>query len=79
MQLGMGLIEHRELAVNNTHLVLAALQVLRCPTAAVREDGTVDLATLGTQAICGLDSYHSPGQGIRFSYAKADKPVQRLD
>ena len=79
VQLGMGLIEHRELAINNTHLVLAALRVLRCPSAAVREDGSVDLAALGTQAICGLDSYHSPGQGIRFSYAKADKPVQRLD
>ena len=66
MQLGMGLIEHRELAVNNTHLVLAALRVLRCPTAAVREDGSVDLATLGTQAICGLDSSSLPGRHTLF-------------
>lgn len=73
IQLGLTLIEHQLLQVNKTHLLLGALHWLRCPDAGVREDGSVDLVSLDSQAVCGLDSYHPPSAGKRFPYAKVNQ------
>ena len=78
VKLGLSLIEHQVLAVNQTHLMIAGVQWLRCPDSGIREDGSVNLVELNSQAVCGLDSYHGATEGRRFIYAKADRPPQPI-
>ena len=78
VKLGLSLIEHQVLAVNQTHLLIASVQWLQCPASGIRDDGSVNLIDLDTQTVCGLDSYHGVKEGQRFAYAKADRATQAL-
>ncbi|MDG0992165.1 MAG: flavin reductase [Luminiphilus sp.] len=76
VKLGLLMIEHQVLAVNNTHLIIAGLQWLQCPESGIRSDGSVNLVDFDSQSACGLDSYHGAKPGQRFAYAKVDRSPQ---
>lgn len=78
IRMGLRLVEHQELSVNHTQLVIGELEVLNCPDDILRDDGSVDLAAAGSVASCGLDSYHSVAEGQRYAYAKANLAPRRL-
>ena len=79
IHLGLRLVEHRELSVNRTHMIIGALEFLSCPDTILRDDGSLDLAAAGSLATCGLDSYHPVGTGQRYAYAKANRAPVILD
>lgn len=45
----------------------------------MKSDGYIDIESLGTMAISGLDGYHSTQRAARLSYAKPDKKLEELD
>lgn len=70
VQIACSYIESQTLAVNQTVLLLASIDQVFVEEKGLREDGTLDLAALGTLSVSGLDEYHS-GQSLgRLSYAK---------
>lgn len=76
VRLGLSLIDHQQMKINNTYMLLGAIRWLHCPDSGVREDGSVDLINVGSHGVCGLDSYHGPSEGQRFAYAKVDQPTR---
>ena len=78
LKIGLKLAEHQLLAINGTHLIIGAVDYLDFADKALREDGSLDLATMGIVGCVGLDSYHKIDKGTRFAYAKADRPPATL-
>ena len=78
LKIGLKLAEHQLLAINGTHLIIGAVDHVEFMDTAWREDGSLDLATMGIVGCVGLDSYHSIGDGQRFAYAKADRSPETL-
>ena len=72
VKLGMRLREHQELSINKTHLVIGEVVLAEIPEQALFDDGALDLATAGTVALAGLDSYHQALPLKRMAYAKPD-------
>ena len=69
--IGIGLRLREEHTIfNGTALLVAAVEHVYLPETALRPDGTLDLATLGTSAISGLDGYHPVQEPVRFGYAR---------
>lgn len=59
------------IALNNTQLVIGEVTDILCDEKAIRGDGYIDIETLKTVAVSGLDSYHLSSRLSRLSYAKA--------
>jgi len=78
LKIGLKLAEHQLLAINGTHLIIGAVDYLDFADTALREDGSLDLATMDIVGCVGLDSYHRIDKGTRFAYAKADRPPATL-
>ena len=78
IKLGMVVIETQTLAVNDTVLVIGAIEHILLPDNAVENDGFVNIERAGTVALSGLDSYHRSQSIGRLSYAKPDKPTHWL-
>lgn len=78
IKLGMVVIETQTLAVNDTVLVIGAIEHILLPDNAVENDGFVNIERAGTVALSGLDSYHRSQSMGRLSYAKPDKPTHWL-
>ena len=72
VKLGMHLREHQELSINKTHLVIGEIVLAEIPGQALSDDGALDLASAGTVALSGLDSYHQTVPLKRMAYAKPD-------
>ncbi|MBE0380160.1 flavin reductase family protein [Pseudoalteromonas prydzensis] len=64
------LAEHQHLAINGTELVIGEIIDLHIDDNAVQEDGFIDLASIDTVAVSGLDSYHTTQAIARLPYAK---------
>ena len=69
VSIGLRLREEHAL-FNGTVLLVAAVEHVYVPEPALRPDGTLDLARLGTCAISGLDGYHAVQEPVRFGYAR---------
>ena len=74
----MAVKEVQTLAVNNTVLVIGAIEHILLPDEVLGGDGFVDIERAGTVALSGLDSYHRSQRMGRLSYAKPDKPLHWL-
>lgn len=59
------------IALNNTQLVIGEVTEILCDEKAIRNDGYIDIETLKTVSVSGLDSYHVSSRLSRLSYAKA--------
>lgn len=64
--------------LNNTLLIIGQITDVICEAAAIKDDGYIDIESLNTVAISGLDSYHTTQRLSRISYAKSDKPPVQI-
>lgn len=64
--------------LNNTQLVIGEITDVLYPDTALKQDGYLDIESLNTVAISGLDSYHVSERLARLSYAKPDAPAHQL-
>ena len=69
LSIGLRLVEEHHIS-NGTVLLVGAVEHVYLPEAGLRNDGTLDLAALGTACISGLDGYHAVAPPVRFSYAR---------
>jgi flavin reductase (DIM6/NTAB) family NADH-FMN oxidoreductase RutF len=58
--------------LNGTQMVIGEITDIICDDAAIKEDGYIDIESLNTVAVSGLDSYHTSKRLSRLSYAKPD-------
>tara|TARA_R110000744_G_scaffold117745_1_gene220119 strand:- start:13307 stop:13957 length:651 start_codon:yes stop_codon:yes gene_type:complete len=56
--------------LNNTLLVIGEITDILCDKAAIKADGYIDIESLKTVMVSGLDSYHTSKRLSRLSYAK---------
>lgn len=68
--LGMELRQEIPLEINGTHMILAEIVWVEVDGSAIQEDGFVDLVSLNSVTVSGLDSYHRVEPGQRYPYAK---------
>ena len=78
LRIGLKLIEHQPLAINGTQLVIGGVESVQFNDDALRDDGSLDLHTMGLVAAVGLDAYHEAAPGQRYAYAKPDRPPEPL-
>lgn len=64
------LAEHQHLAINGTEFVIGEIVDVYVEDSAVEADGFINLDTIETVAITGLDSYHTTAKLARLPYAK---------
>ncbi|WP_283132624.1 flavin reductase family protein [Enterovibrio norvegicus] len=70
--------EMTTLAVNDTVMVIGEITDIFVEDIAVMEDGYIDIETLDTVAVSGLDAYHVTQRLGRLAYAKPDLPPRCL-
>ena len=70
---------NQKLKINGTQLIIGELSSLSYPSDCINTDGSLDLASAGTVALSGLDSYHQAQPLGRMAYAKPDLPPRRLN
>ncbi|MFT6735260.1 MAG: flavin reductase (DIM6/NTAB) family NADH-FMN oxidoreductase RutF [Polaribacter sp.] len=58
--------------LNDTSLVIGEITDIICNKEAIKSDGYIDIESLNTVSISGLDSYHTSRRLSRISYAKPD-------
>ncbi|GAA6172576.1 flavin reductase [Colwellia sp. KU-HH00111] len=61
------------LSINNTIMVIGEITDIFCVDSAINDDGYIDIESLNTVAISGLDSYHVSQRLSRLSYAKPNQ------
>lgn len=59
--------------LNGTLLVIGEITNIICDKEAIKSDGYIDIESLNTIMVSGLDSYHTSKRLSRLSYAKPDK------
>ena len=75
----MGLTLAEDIILPNAcHFMVFDVRWVEVDSTAVAEDGYVDLVTVGSATISGLDGYHATTHLGRLSYAKPDRPVEVL-
>ena len=70
VRIGLTFEEEHPVAANGTLIVVGRIRELFVPDGAVADSGHVDHAALETMVVSGLDTYHRPGPGQRFDYAR---------
>lgn len=66
------------LAINGTVLVIGEVEHIIVDQHCIKADGYLDIESLESVAISGLDSYHQTQRLDRLSYAKPGKPLSSL-
>ena len=79
IKIGLQRIEEHPVKANGTILVIRKVQLIALPEQVLEEDGFVDLTALDTVTISGLDTYLLPQKIARFSYARPNQELKRLD
>jgi hypothetical protein len=64
---------------NDTALIVGEVRWVEVKEEAVKSDGFIDIESLGTMTISGLDGYHRTQRAARLSYAKPDEELSELD
>jgi flavin reductase (DIM6/NTAB) family NADH-FMN oxidoreductase RutF len=64
--------------LNGTQMVIGEITDIICDGAAIKEDGYIDIESLNTVAVSGLDSYHTSKRLSRLSYAKPDSSPSEI-
>ena len=78
LKIGLQVEEITTLKCNNTVLVVGKIDEVFVNSQAVMEDGHISLSAMDVMCINGLDSYHQPPPGSRFSYAKPDAAPRKI-
>ena len=66
------------ITLNNTVIVIGEISNTICPQSAIKSDGYIDIESLKTVAVSGLDSYHKSNRLSRLSYAKPDRMCTKV-
>ncbi|TWX64767.1 flavin oxidoreductase [Colwellia demingiae] len=76
LKYALTLKEITPIQLNGTLLVIGEITHIICDKAAMKNDGYIDIESLNTVMVSGLDSYHTSKRLSRLSYAKPDnKPI----
>jgi len=78
LKIACTLQEVQTLQVNQTVLLIGAIEHVLIQEDAVEADGHVDLNRLGTVTVSGLDEYHIGKKLARLSYPKPGLPVNEI-
>lgn len=78
LQYALILKEIIPIRLNDTLLVIGEVTDIFCQDAAIKQDGYIDIESLNTVAISGLNSYHVSQRLSRLSYAKPNQSVKRI-
>lgn len=78
VKIGLAYKEHHTL-LNNTVMVIGEIVYTDIPDTALEEDGLINIESLETVAVSGLDTYHSTQKVKRMAYAKPDKAPTQVD
>jgi len=71
MKVGLSYLEHHEMKVNSTVLVLGRVELVEIPDGVVLEDGAINLNNYPSVVVQGLDSYYERGEFLgKLPYAK---------
>jgi flavin reductase (DIM6/NTAB) family NADH-FMN oxidoreductase RutF len=79
LKYALALREIIPISLNNTQLVIGEITDIICDKQAINKDGYIDIESLNTVSISGLDSYHTSTRLSRLSYAKTDQLPVALD
>lgn len=66
------------LQLNGTLLVIGEITNIICTKAAIKDDGYIDIESLNTVMVSGLDSYHTSQRLSRLNYAKPNNKPKLL-
>jgi flavin reductase (DIM6/NTAB) family NADH-FMN oxidoreductase RutF len=75
---GLEYVEHHELKINQTILVIGKIIEVIIPENYLMKDGAIDIEEAETITISGLDSYHTTNRIARLTYAKTDKMTMEI-
>jgi len=64
--------------LNGTLLVIGKITDIICDEKAIKNDGYIDIESLNTVSISGLDSYHTSQRLTRVSYAKPEEELVEI-
>jgi flavin reductase (DIM6/NTAB) family NADH-FMN oxidoreductase RutF len=74
LKYALALREIMPIQLNGTQLVIGEITDIICDKTAIKNDGYIDIESLNTVMISGLDSYHTSQRLARLAYAKPDLP-----
>lgn len=70
VKMGCSLTEHQQIKSNDTVLIIGAIEHVYVDSVGLREDGSLDLESMGTVTVSGLDDYFIGKRLARLSYPK---------
>lgn len=73
LKYALSLKEIMPIKANNTLLIIGEITNIICDGMAISEDGYIDIESLNTVSISGLDSYHVSQRLSRLQYAKPNQ------
>ena len=79
LKYALTLREIMPISLNNTQLVIGEITDILCDEQAIGADGYIDISSLNTVSISGLDCYHRNQSLSRLSYAKTDTQPVEID
>lgn len=80
VKIGLKVAEHFTLC-NDTEFVVGEIKEVFLSSSnkdALKDDGYIDIASLGSACISGLDTYHSTQRIAKYSYAKPDSDLAKM-
>lgn len=72
IKIGLSLADIIDIKLNNTKMIIGKIEWVFLPKNCIEEDGKINLETVDTIAISGLDTYHKTQEIERLPYAKPD-------
>lgn len=79
LKMAVSFREHKAIELNGTNLVIGEIIEVIVSDSAVNEDGFIDVESLQSVAVSGLDRYHKTTALARLSYAKPDRDPEKID
>jgi flavin reductase (DIM6/NTAB) family NADH-FMN oxidoreductase RutF len=78
LKIACSLADHQTLQINQTILVIGAIEAVWVEEKAVGKDGFIALDQLGSLTVSGLDAYYKPQKLARLSYPKPNKELEEI-
>ncbi|MCG9681966.1 flavin reductase [Vibrio sp. Isolate23] len=78
LKIGLKLSEYIDITSNGTCLIIGEVEEILIPDQFIQPDGYVDIESMESVTISGLDSYHVTQRLYRLSYAKPGLPLHPL-
>jgi flavin reductase (DIM6/NTAB) family NADH-FMN oxidoreductase RutF len=73
VQIGMRFVQEIPIELNGTILVIGQIESVSIPDESIDDDGHINLETIGSAALSGLNSYYSMKKEANFPYARVSE------